>query len=384
MHRRNFLAASGLAAITPALAQGTSASARAADATLFKRVNFQMDGLGLDPREYASLLREAASARNFEPDYYSNEGFIGQLEQQFATLLGKQAAMFVATGTLANLIAVRKLAGNDRRVLVQAESHFYNDSGDGAVTLAGLNLVPLAPGKATLSLDEVRAWVERSAGGRVPLKVGVISVENPVRRRDHAMVDFDELRRICAYAREQGIRLHLDGARLFNLPLHSGRSVREHVALFDTVYVSLWKHFNGASGAILAGDAAFIEGLYETRRMFGGSVPQAWPLVGFVPKFAGTYEAEYAASWRAADAVIERLRGDARFGVRKVVDGTSRFMLELSGVDAGVFAEGAKARGVLVSKPMPGGATLQMQVNPSILRMPVERIAEVLIGAAGR
>jgi hypothetical protein len=71
--------------------------------------------------------------------------------------------------------------------------------------------------------------------------------------------------------------------------------------------------------------------------------------------------------------------------VRKVVDGTSRFMLELSGVDAGVFAEGAKARGVLVSKPMAGSATLQMQVNPSILRMPVERVAEVLIeAAAGR
>lgn len=380
MHRRHFLAAAALAATTPALPPARASGAASRPLT---RVNFQGDGLGLDPREYTALLLEAASARGIVPDYYSNEGFIAELEQRFAALLGKEAAMFVATGTLANLIAVRKLAGNERRVLVQAESHLYNDSGDGAVTLAGLNLVPLAAGRATIDLAEVRSWVERSAGGRVPLKVGAISIENPVRRRDHERVDFGELRRVCAYAREQGIRLHLDGARLFNLPLHSGRSIREHAALFDTVYVSLWKHFNGASGAILAGDASFIEGLYETRRMFGGSLPQAWPLVGLVPKFVETYEADYAASWRAADALIERLKDDSRFAVRKVPNGTSRFLLSLSGIDATAFAERAKAHDVIVPKPTPGSSTLQMQVNPSILRMPVERIAEVLLDAAG-
>ncbi|HVF34783.1 MAG TPA: beta-eliminating lyase-related protein [Candidatus Saccharimonadia bacterium] len=382
MHRRHFLAASGLAALTPALANAASPSSSTGNATLLKRVTFQTDGLGLAPREYAALLAEATVAREIKPDYYSNEGFIAELEQQFARLLGKEAAMFIATGTLANLLAVRKLAGSERRVLVQAESHFYNDSGDGAVTLAGLNLVPLAAGRGTLELAEVKAWVERSASGRVPLKVGAISIENPVRRRDHEMVDFDELRRVCAYAREQGIRLHLDGARMFNLPLHSGKSIKEHAALFDTVYVSLWKHFNGASGAMLAGDAAFIEGLYETRRMFGGSLPQAWPLVGLVPGFVETYEADYAKSWRAADELIERLAHDERFEVRRVPNGTSRFLLSLSGVDANAFAERAKSRDVLVPKAMPGTSTMQMQVNPSILRMPVEQIAEAVLGAA--
>ena len=270
-------------------------------------------------------------------------------------------------------------------MLVQAESHFYNDGGDGAGTLSGLNLVPLAAGRSTIGLAEVKAWVERSAGGRVPLKAGVLSIENPVRRRDHEMVDFDELQRVCAYARAQGIRLHLDGARLFNLPLHSGHSIRAHAALFDTVYVSLWKHFNGASGAMLAGDAAFIDRLYETRRMFGGSLPMAWPVVGIVPQFVDGYEAAYAQSWRAAEELIALLRRDDRFDVRKVPGGTSRFLMSVSHVDANAFAKRAKAHHVLVPHAVPGTATLPMQVNPSILRMPVARVAEVLIeAAAGR
>ncbi|MBK8283793.1 MAG: DegT/DnrJ/EryC1/StrS family aminotransferase [Ahniella sp.] len=97
-------------------------------------------------------------------DNYSLGGEVEKLERQFAELLGKEAAMFVPTGTLANHLAIRTLAGNRRRVLVQAESHLYNDSGDGASTLSGLNLVPLAAGRTSMELDEVKSWVERTRG----------------------------------------------------------------------------------------------------------------------------------------------------------------------------------------------------------------------------
>src|SRR5690606_36386156 len=160
------------------------------------------------------LLQEVAASDGFQGDNYSNGGVVARLEQVFAQMLGKEAAVFLPTGTLANLLAGRTLAGTDRRVLVQAESHLYNDSADGATELAGLTLVPLATGAATIPLDAVKAWVERSRSGRVPTPVGVLSIENPVRRRDHEMVDPGELERVCRYAREQGIRLHLDGARM--------------------------------------------------------------------------------------------------------------------------------------------------------------------------
>lgn len=382
MDRRQFLTAGGLAVATPLLATAAAADASAhTTAGLFKRVDFTSDGLGLDPGEYATLLRDVAMTRSFAADYYSNGGAIAELEGKFAQLLGKEAAIFLPTGTLANHLAVRKLAGDDRRVLVQAESHLYNDSGDCAETLSGLNLVPLAPGRSTIELAEVKRQVERSAGGRVETKVGVISIESPVRRRDHEMVEPAELERVCDYAREQGIGLHLDGARMFNLPFHSGKSVREYAALFDTVYVSLWKHFNGAAGAMLAGDAKFIDGLFHTRRMFGGSQPFAWPQVAVAAQYADGYEEAYAKAWRAADALIEQLRLDGRFSIRKVLNGTSRFYLSASGVAPETFVERVRRRGVVLPQVPSDASEFPMQVNATILRTSPAALARIFIHA---
>jgi threonine aldolase len=362
----------------PLLAQVAGEGARAdAGPELFKHINFRSDGLGLGPREYATLLHDAAITRNVDPDYYSSGGLITELEQTFAQLLGKEAAMFVPTGTLANHLAVRKLAGSDRRILVQAESHFYNDSGDCAQTLSNLNLIPLAPGRSTIELSDVEHWVDRSAGGRVETKVGVISIENPVRRKDHEMVDLSALERVCGYAREQGIRLHLDGARMFNLPFHSGKSVREHAACFDTVYVSLWKHFNGASGAILAGSAEFIEGLFHLRRMFGGSLPQAWPEVALVSQSADRYEEQYADAWRTADQMIALLQADDRFKVAKLPNGTSRFFLTASGIAPEVLAERLLKRGIILPHAQSDTGVFPMQVNPTINRTTPGALARI-------
>lgn len=385
MDRRQFLAVGGLAAATPVLPVlgETAGAGKMVEPApgMFEHIDFVSDGLGLRPREYAALLHEAAKTGAVNADYYSNGGLITELERKFAQLLGKEAAMFVPTGTLANHLAIRKLAGTDRRVLVQAESHFYNDSGDCAEMLSGLNLIPLAMGRSTLELSEVQQWVERSSGGRVETNIGVISIETPVRRKNHEMVEFDELQRICRYAREQGIRLHLDGARMFNLPFHSGRSVREYASLFDTVFVSLWKHFNGASGAMLAGDTEFIDGLFNTRRMFGGSLPQAWPGVALAAQYADRYEDDYAKAWRATDRLIALLQLDGRFKARKIPNGTSRFLLKVSGVAPEVLAERVASKGVVLPHAHSGTGEFPMQVNPTILRTTPESLAGIFIDA---
>ena len=378
MDRRQFLSVSGLAATTPLFANASPGNPAPGDG-LFQRIDFTSDGLGLDPREYTTLLQQATASGNLQADNYSNGGLIAQLEQTFARLLGKEAAMFVPTGTLANHIAVRMLAGNDRRVLVQAESHLYNDSGDCAQTLSGLNLVPLAEGSSTVDLDEVKRWVERTAQGRVELKVGAISIESPVRRKDHQSVDFDELERVCRYAREQGIRLHLDGARLFNLPQHTGKSVKEYAALFDTVYVSLWKHFNGTSGAILAGDKKFIDGLFHTRRMFGGSLPHAWPQVALVADYVEGYQQEYANAWRAADQFIALLQSDGRYKIRRVENGTSKFFLALPAITPGILAERALKKGIVIPAGPPGAKEIGLQVNATILRRSPTALSQTFI-----
>ena len=379
MDRRRFLTVSGLATASPALGRIGAGVDSGHGEDVSRRIDFTVDGLGFNPQQYAALLHDAVASRNLQADYYSNGGVIKDLEQLFARLLGKEAAMFVPTGTLANHLAIRKLAGTDRRVLVQAESHLYNDSGDCAQALSGLNLVPLGSARSGIELAEVKHWVERSASGRVETRVGVISIEDPVRRRDHERVDTGELQRVCAYAREQGIRLHLDGARMFNLPYHSGRSVRDYASLFDSVYVSLWKHFNGASGAILAGDAGFIAGLFHERRMFGGSLPQAWPQVALVENYAHGYEQQYANAWQAADRFIGLLQSGGRFKARKLSNGTSKFFLALPGIAPGILAERALKQGIVLSAGPPGAEEIGLQVNATLLRRSPEALAQSFV-----
>ena len=367
MNRRQFFAAAGLSSAVE-LATHPARAAPAAESPLFKTVNLQADGLALEPREYITLLGELAKAHPPEADYYSNGGAVEELEGQFARLLGKPAAMFLPTGTLANHLAIRRLAGSDRRVLVQAESHLYNDSGDCAQTLSGLNLIPLAPGRSTFELTDLQGWLARSASGRVATPVGVISIESPVRRKDHEMFDPAEMQRICNHARQRGIRLHLDGARMFNLPQHSGKSVSEYASLFDTVYVSLWKHFNGASGAILAGEEAFIQGLFHTRRMFGGSLPQAWPEIALVAESAGRFQDDYARAWKVADEFIALCRSDRRFAVHTLAQGTSRFFLSIAGANPVALVSRLAQKGVVLSHPSGDSGMFPVQVNPTLLR----------------
>ncbi len=384
MDRRQFIAAGSLIGATPVLARaGISVPESIPASALFKRIRFDSDGLDLSPVEFATLLQEAVAAATFVPDYYALGGCISDLERKFAQLLGKEAAMFVPTGTLANHLAIRKLAGNDRRVLVQAESHLYCDSGDCAETLSGLNLIALSEGKSALELSEIQHVVERSLSGRVPARVGVISIENPVRRQNHQCLDFAELQRISNYAREQGIRLHLDGARLFSLPQHTGKSVRDYAGLFDTVYVSLWKHFNGATGAILAGTNEFVEGLFHTRRMFGGSLPHAWPSIAIVPRYVDGFEADYAESWKRADHILDRLQGDDRFSITRVPNGTSRVFLSVKGVAPELFMANAATHLISLPQFNPSTGDFGLQVNPSLLRVEPDEVVHRLRSSLG-
>src|SRR5262249_6599273 len=132
-------------------------------------IQLRSDGIGLSPAEYATLLAEIAETRGITADDYSRAGVVAELESRMATLLGKEAAVFMPTGTLANHLAIRLLARTGRRVLVQQESHLYCDEGDSAQQLSGLNLVPLAPRRAGFTLAEVIAAVEGPAEARVAI-----------------------------------------------------------------------------------------------------------------------------------------------------------------------------------------------------------------------
>ena len=127
-------------------------------------VQFRSDGLALSPADYAAIAGGARRDRGIEADDYSRGGVVAELEARMAALLGKEAAVFMPTGTLANHLALRLLARRGNASWFRPESHFYNDEGDCAQTLSGLTLVPLAPGRATFSLAEIEAGCRRRAG----------------------------------------------------------------------------------------------------------------------------------------------------------------------------------------------------------------------------
>ena len=327
-------------------------------------VNFVGDGLELSPPAYADLLARLARS-GVESDEYSRGGAVEALEKQFAALLGKETAVFLPSGTLANHLAVRTLAGARRRVLVQDASHLYNDSGDCAQQLSELTLVPLAPGKATFTWDEAAAAIDRGASGRVPAPVGAISIESPVRRLHGEAFDFDEMRRISDEARRRGIGLHLDGARLFVACAYSGRGPAEYAGLFDTVYVSLWKCFNSGGGAILAGPASRLADLYQVRRMFGGALWNAWPYAAVARHYADGYLDRLKAAVACSEELIRSLqKGAEEAAVERVPGGTSLFRLRPRTGDLAAFRRRLAAKGIVL--PEPAGDGFWLKVNESL------------------
>jgi threonine aldolase len=337
-------------------------------------VRLHGDGLALEPGEYASELARLAAAGETEPDNYSLGGCVEELEREMAKRLGKERAVFFATGTLANQIAVRVLAGDKRRVLVQEESHLYNDSGDCCQNLSQLHLIGLAPGEATFSLEQVQTEIERAASGRVLAPIGAISIESPVRRLWGQVFDYDEMVRISAYAREQGIGMHLDGARVFLAEPYTGVAPAEYAALFDTVYVSLWKYFNAASGAILAGPAELLDGLYHQRRMFGGSLPAAWVLAAIALHYQRGFPERFSAAAAQAEELFDRIGDHPRLAVERMPEGTNVAKLRVETDDLGSFRDRLVAQGVQLSNPLADGSGFKIQVNETWLRLSSDQL----------
>ncbi len=358
--------------------RGEAAAARAASP---QPVRMDVDGLGLTPAEFAALLQKLAGG--IEPDEYSRGGEVEALEKQFAGLLGTERAVFFPSGTLANQIAVRRLGrGRGTRVLVQAESHLYNDSGDCAERLSGLNLVPLGGGAASFTLADVERALARTASGRVATSIGVISIESPVRRLHGAMFDLAEMRAISALAREKGIGLHLDGARLFVASAYTGVAPADYAALFDTVYVSLWKSFSSGSGAILAGPSALLDDMYEERRMFGGALYSAWPFAAVARHHAPGLIERLRAGIAASDALVAALAASDAFAVEKVANGTSKMRLSVRGVAAADYRGRLGSRGVVLPEPGVDGA-FWLTVNETWARISPSELASAFRAALG-
>jgi threonine aldolase len=366
--------ASGIAASLPRFASGG-----AIDDGADRTVRLSGDGVGLTPTQYAGLLNRLLEAANFAPDSYSLGGIVEELEHECARVLGKERAIFMPTGTLANHMAVRALAGGSSRVIVQEESHFYQDEGDCAQTLSALTLIPLAPGGATFGTDDVQRVIDQTKAGRVVSRVSVISVESPVRRRQGEQFDPIELKKVIALARREGIRLHLDGARLFLQAGYTGENVADYARPFDTVYVSLYKYFNAASGAILAGPRELLDGMYHGRRMFGGGLNHVWPFALVARHYLDGFSDRYSRAVRTSEEWIRGLGRQGAFTIERVPSGTNLFRLRVNGTDQASFQRRLASARVILAPPQNG--TFLIGVNETLNRTSAADLTDAFVRA---
>ena len=385
--RRRFLRAGalgiGTGLLEPAgvIAQGGVSRTSVPFQPVSTRVRMTGDGLGLTVAEQGQLLAQLAQDGRIDRDSYSIGGTVERLEERFATLLGKERAVFMPTGTLANHLAVRALAtGSGGRAMLQAESHLFNDSGDCVQTLSGMTQMPLGPGAATFTLGEVQEVLDRTTSGRVARPVSVISIETPVRRRFGEPFNGADLDQVTTFARSQGIRLHLDGARLFLQSAYNGVGVAEYARPFDTVYVSLYKYFNAVSGAVLAGPSALLDEMYHTRRMFGAGLPGAWPFAAVALHYLPGFLERFSAAVTVSESFIEQVTRNEAFTVDRVPRGTNLFRLQVRTSDPASFRLRLRERGIDLGAARSGGNFL-IGVNETWNRRQADDLANTFVAA---
>ena len=342
------------------------------------------DGLGLTPGETARIWTDLAANGDIVPDSYSNGGSVEQLEAKVAKLLGKERAIFMPTGTLANHLAVRALAGGRGRAVVQAESHLYNDSGDCVQTLSNMPLIPLAAGRGSFTLEELEGALERTGSGRVATSISVISIETPIRRLFGETFDARELGRIVKFAKHHNIRLHLDGARVFLQSAYEGRAVAEYTAPFDTVYVSLYKYFNAPSGAVLAGSQAMLAKMYHTRRMFGAGLPAAWPFAAIAHHYLAGFVDRFRQAIDNSEAWVKQIERHEAFTVTRIPNGTNLLRLKVARdiTRTETFRRRLRGVGITIGTPRADGSYL-IGVNETWNRRSADELADLFVTALG-
>jgi threonine aldolase len=372
------LGALALTAYAGAPASLFAAGAVAARATTDDTVFLYGDSVLLEPQPYADLLQSLVHKHGDVNDFYLKGGAVTELEAAFSALLGKEDTVLMPSGTLANHVAMRLLCGDSRHALVQQESHLYRDEADAVPTLSGINLVPLAPGKAAPTLDEVRAAIDRAENGPYPIKVGAISLESPVRRADGATVPMALIEQIAAIAQAKGIGMHLDGARLLLMSGMSGFDPKSYCAPFDTVYVSLYKYLNAPFGGVLSGTKAQMAKARELRHIFGGTLLHGWlaalpaldALEGFVERFAGVRQ--------AAERLLARLDKTSGYKVHRIENGSNIAYLEVSPKRGEGLGERLKRAHIEMGHLREG--KLELMFNETWLRQDTDQLMAAFAG----
>ncbi|PGS56540.1 low specificity L-threonine aldolase [Bacillus sp. AFS041924] len=237
----------------------------------FKNTNQQLAGHGF---RNVQILKDALNdfSGNEESDQYGAGNFIEDFQVKMAEFLGKESAVFFPSGTMAQQIALRIWCDQKgiNKVAYHPLSHLEIHEEDGLKKLHNIQPILLADKSRVIELEDVLAMGE---------EISCLLLELPQREIGGQLPTYETLESISSYCREKGIKLHLDGARLMEILPYYKKTATEVCSLFDSVYMSFYKGIGGIAGAILAGDANFINESKIWKRRHGGDLISLYPYI---------------------------------------------------------------------------------------------------------
>ena len=217
-------------------------------------------------------MREAMARAEVGDDVYGEDPSAGRLQQRAAEILGKEAALFVPSGTMGNQIAVRLHTQPGQEVIIEERSHMFNLEMAGMAVISGALAHPIRCPYGMMDWDSIEAAIRPCSSYFA--QTGLIAVENTQNLAGGTVMSFERMREITERAHERGLPVHLDGARIFNAAIVLKRDVVEIASLFDSVMFCLSKGLGAPVGSMIVGTREFIDRAVPVRRMLGGGMRQ--------------------------------------------------------------------------------------------------------------
>lgn len=218
-------------------------------------------------------MRKASFLAEVGDDVYGEDPTVNKLEETAAEMLGKEAALFVTSGTQGNQIAVLTHCRSGNEILLEQDSHIFYYEGGAISAFAGVQPRTIKGKRGSIDPKQIEAAI-RPDDIHVP-ETGLICLENTHNRAGGAVVPIENMRNIYTIARAHHIPVHLDGARLFNAAAAAGISVKEFASYTDSVQICLSKGLGAPVGSIIAGTKDFIHRARKWRKRLGGGLRQA-------------------------------------------------------------------------------------------------------------
>jgi threonine aldolase len=327
-------------------------------------------------------MRQAMAAAPVGDDQYGEDPSVNRLQERIAELLGKEAALFVPSGTMANQIGLKVLTRPGDEVVLGHEAHMvWHESGAGAAN-SGVQFTSVGRGGLFTAADLRAAY--KPPGHVVFPPTTLVAVENTHNRGGGVVFPQQDAVAVCAAARELGMASYLDGARLFNTAAASGRNLAELAEPFDLVSVALSKGLGCPVGSVLAGGRATIARAHRARRMFGGAMRQAGILAA-----AGLWALDHNIDRLAEDHANARVLAERLGGLRgveldlaTVQSNIVIFHMSKDGPDAAAIVARALDVGVLVSAF--AARTVRAVTHLDVSREQCRRAADLLAAVIER